>query len=104
MFSPMRLGTTAHPNDWRNYHGPVHRVLRNDTEVSAWSLRDEAERALRAAIDTEVKVERGRLPSNARGHFSVTETGVSYAPGGHVLWSVEFSLDEIEGARERPAG
>lgn len=101
MFSPMRLGATAHPNGWRNYTGAVHRVLRNGDEVSAWSRQDEAVKALRAALEQETETERRRLPANARAHLKVTNTGLEYAPGGHPLWSVEFSLDTTTGSRER---
>lgn len=104
MFSTMRLGATAHPNNWRNYQGPVHRVLRNGDEVSAWSRPDEAAKALAAAVAAEAQIERGRLPANARAHLAVTDTAVSYAPGGHTMWSVEFALEAVEGAREYLGG
>lgn len=99
----MRLARNAHPNGWRNHLGDVYRVLRNGDEVSAWTERAEAERALKAAVAEEVRVERGRLPANARAHLTITDAGLSYAPGGHAMWSVEFSLDAVHEPRERLA-
>lgn len=99
MMRPMRLSATAHPNSRSNHHGPVHRVLRNGVEVSAWSAPDEAQRALAAAVAVEVASERSRLPANAQESLRVAATSIVCEMGGTVFWRADFTVDRIQGPR-----
>lgn len=77
----------------RNFMGKVHRVLRNDVEVSAWSEEGEAREALTQAVAAEAALERSRLPPNVAEQLDVDATSVSFAPGGTVVWRTAFRVE-----------
>ncbi len=97
---PMRLDAKVHEGQGaRNHHGAVHRVLRNGHEHSAWSEPDEAQRALKAALEEEAATERARLPANAQQGLRVDATSLLYEIGGTVFWKTDYALDHVRGPR-----
>lgn len=94
----MRLAQKPAPSG-HNHHGDVHRVLRNGAELSAWSERAEAERALTEALAAEAAEERARLPANSSDGFQVTATSVAFEAGGMTMWRADYALDSTRGPR-----
>lgn len=94
----MRLATKP-ASAGHNHHGDVHRVLRNGAEMSAWSEREEAERALSDALAAEAADERARLPANSALGLEVTATSIAFSSGGTVMWRAEYAVDCARGPR-----